>query len=1219
MRRRKFTERVLELIMLKEEKQLILQKMASIYDHLLDKQDHVNAAKLVDLYEKQQNDQFIISFAGHFSAGKSSMINALLGEDLLPKSPVPTSANIVTISRGEGLIRVFYRDGETIEIKEPYDLELIKKYSKDRELIKQLDIRAHDTVLPKGTVIMDTPGIDAADDADRLMTESAMHLVDVVFYVMDYNHVQSEVNLQFLESLQEKRIPYFVIINQVDKHDDSELPFALFEASIKQTFEQWGISPLRIFYTSLTNRSARYNEFEALQQTINNMIEEESKAHDTTYNALKTIVKAHETYLDSLYMEKMPVVDDTYTYEELLQKKRDLIIQKDELVEKPKAVKKQLMLETQQTIKNAYVMPATLREKAEQFLASQQPNFKVGLFGSKKKTNEEQEARLLTFLQKLNESVNSSLEWRLKEKLSTILSEYQIHDTELIHSVQGMNVDYTKEDLLRLIKSGATMNSDYVLNYTNDVSADIKSKYKVQAKHVADMVEAKLFEQSSKQLTEWETTIAELERETSNILRLQELEQDLAEEKAVVQKQLEAEHPSLKSSELLEEALHQRIEKRKQGSVEGLSQEVKVEYQEDTNKLPDENRFASQKDILPHLDDAMEILQGVPGTKTLVDDLLQKKQRLEKRSYTVALFGAFSAGKSSFANALLGDNVLPVSPNPTTAAVNRINPVTGAIAHGEVHISVKKRIDLEKDLLEILKVFQPTVTDFEELLNWVKDHNYQQSNQLNPLYQSYLQAMIDGYDEMKEYIGGQLDLQLKDLGPYITDEKKACYIDAIDLYYDCEITRQGVTLVDTPGADSVNARHTNTAFTYIKHADAILYVTYYNHALSRADKDFLMQLGRVKDTFELDKMFFLVNAADLAENEQELKLVTDYVQEQLIQLGIRFPRLHPVSSKVSLLEKKQAMPLNKGMARFEETFYSFIKHDLSSLTVASAVRDMERALSTLTHFLNSSKLDQKEREQYELALSNKKHEMIQDIQEYETDVLSKQIKQKITKQLFHVLERYTIRFHDMFKETFNPTTITQSGKAAQPELKLALQQLLEYTAFELLQEVQAVALRIEALVNKLLQEIYHDLYTTLNARDAQFQVADLEMVTLETPVFEKGLQSVSAKEFSTVLASYRGTKAFFAHNEKEKMKETLFQQIRPMASTYLDEIRLVLEQQYDIQWQENVSEIQQQLQLKVEQYVEDSLAALTIPLNTDILTEKRQKLEDILTNHNTKD
>ena len=47
------------------------------------------------------------------------------------------------------------------------------------------------------------------------------------------------------------------------------------------------------------------------------------------------------------------------------------------------------------------------------------------------------------------------------------------------------------------------------------------------------------------------------------------------------------------------------------------------------------------------------------------------------------------------------------------------------------------------------------------------------------------------------------------------------------------LTAQGIVLVDTPGADSVNARHTGVAFNYIKNADAILFVTYYNHASRR--------------------------------------------------------------------------------------------------------------------------------------------------------------------------------------------------------------------------------------------------------------------------------------------------------------------------------------------------------------------------------------------------
>src|SRR5699024_6517822 len=132
---------------------------------------------------------------------------------------------------------------------------------------------------------------------------------------------------------------------------------------------------------------------------------------------------------------------------------------------------------------------------------------------------------------------------------------------------------------------------------------------------------------------------------------------------------------------------------------------------------------------------------------------------------------------------------------------------------------------------------------------------------------------------------------------------KACYMESIDLYYDCPLTRQGITLVDTPGADSVNARHTNVAFDYIKYADALLYVIYYNHALPRADIDFLLQLGRVKDTFQLDKMFSIINASVLAESETDLQLVMQYVEEQLLLIGVRLPKVYPVSCKQSLKEK----------------------------------------------------------------------------------------------------------------------------------------------------------------------------------------------------------------------------------------------------------------------------------------------------------------------------
>ena len=95
------------------------------------------------------------------------------------------------------------------------------------------------------------------------------------------------------------------------------------------------------------------------------------------------------------------------------------------------------------------------------------------------------------------------------------------------------------------------------------------------------------------------------------------------------------------------------------------------------------------------------------------------------------------------------------------------------------------------------------------------------------------------------------------------------------------------------------------AFEYIKNSDAILFVTYYNHAFSKADREFLIQLGRVKDTFALDKMFFIVNAIDLAHNEEEMDAVLDYVEEQLVTYGIQTTAFISCFKPVSITGKNR--------------------------------------------------------------------------------------------------------------------------------------------------------------------------------------------------------------------------------------------------------------------------------------------------------------------------
>src|SRR5699024_7646175 len=148
----------------------------SLYHLFKNNNDDDCANDLLDIYEKYKNNELNVTFAGHFSAGKSSMINTLLEEDILPNSPIPTSANIVKITSGSGYARVFFHHDSPLEYKAPYDIDMIKQYCQNKDTIQMIELNTVNDILPKGCVIIDTPGIDAADDADRVLTESSLHL-----------------------------------------------------------------------------------------------------------------------------------------------------------------------------------------------------------------------------------------------------------------------------------------------------------------------------------------------------------------------------------------------------------------------------------------------------------------------------------------------------------------------------------------------------------------------------------------------------------------------------------------------------------------------------------------------------------------------------------------------------------------------------------------------------------------------------------------------------------------------------------------------------------------------------------------------------------------------------------------------------------------------------------------------------------------------------------
>ncbi|MBO1914405.1 dynamin family protein, partial [Microvirga sp. 3-52] len=105
-------------------------------------------------------------------------------------------------------------DGKALKYEGHDFPNAVKTYSKDGFSVSLVEIGHKDSTLPKGITVMDTPGVDSTDDAHRQSTESALHLADLVFYTMDYNHVQSELNFSFTKELMRHNPNVYLIINQ---------------------------------------------------------------------------------------------------------------------------------------------------------------------------------------------------------------------------------------------------------------------------------------------------------------------------------------------------------------------------------------------------------------------------------------------------------------------------------------------------------------------------------------------------------------------------------------------------------------------------------------------------------------------------------------------------------------------------------------------------------------------------------------------------------------------------------------------------------------------------------------------------------------------------------------------------------------------------------------------------------------------------------------------
>ncbi|HEY0827449.1 MAG TPA: dynamin family protein, partial [Bacilli bacterium] len=315
--------------------------------------------KLSELISKLGSARFDIAFCGHFSAGKSSLINKLCGYPLLPSSPIPTSANIVRISNGAPSAQVISADGG---VAASILLDELQEYCLIGDNIKSIQMTYPIPMLGANTSLMDTPGVDSADQAHLVSTESALHLADVVFYVMDYNHIQSEVNFLFTKQMKEWGKPLYLIVNQIDKHREQELSFDDLKQQTEKAFTEWNIHPEGIIFISIKEPNHVRDEYEKVQWLILELQKQRHKLISANvFTAVEFLIDQHcaqrvsdrESVKNNYRRQLNGDIDAAGAVLEYQKISKEL----QEVKQFPDLLISQLKKETASLIDNAHIMP----------------------------------------------------------------------------------------------------------------------------------------------------------------------------------------------------------------------------------------------------------------------------------------------------------------------------------------------------------------------------------------------------------------------------------------------------------------------------------------------------------------------------------------------------------------------------------------------------------------------------------------------------------------------------------------------------------------------------------------------------------------------------------------------------------------------------------------------------------------------------------------------
>lgn len=186
----------------------------------------VTGQALSRLVERLRENRFSLAVLGQFKRGKSTLINAVLGENLLPTAVIPLTSIVTVISYGpEPRCLVRFVTGKVKEIPiEGLELYATERSNPENEKgVDEIEIRYPSPYLGDGIRIVDTPGVGSVYRHNTEAARGFLPNADAALFVLSVDPPISQDELDFLASVREYATKVFFILNKIDYFGPDEL------------------------------------------------------------------------------------------------------------------------------------------------------------------------------------------------------------------------------------------------------------------------------------------------------------------------------------------------------------------------------------------------------------------------------------------------------------------------------------------------------------------------------------------------------------------------------------------------------------------------------------------------------------------------------------------------------------------------------------------------------------------------------------------------------------------------------------------------------------------------------------------------------------------------------------------------------------------------------------------------------------------------------------